>query len=276
MVPIGATAREVSNSERAAIRARFDLPADALLVASFGILHMTKMNVEAIEAFAGVARAVPSALFAFVGHDLMGGQAREKAAELGLLDRVRFLGRQDDRAFADLIAATDLGVSLRLPPTNGETSAALMDLLGCGSPHDRHRRRDVSPSYPDAIVRKVRWDADGPSGLAAAMLGLATDDRAREALGRAASRHVARAALLGDRGGGLCRRHRGSSRRGPGAAGHARNRPVGRRGGRPHAGRHRHAGGPVAGEPGPGHRPPRPQPRRAPAAARPRRRVRPL
>ena len=147
------------------------------------------MNVEAIEAFAAVARAVPSAIFAFVGHDLGGGQAREKADELGLLDRIRFLGRQDDAAFADLIAASDLSVSLRLPPTNGETSAALMDLLGAGVPTIV---TDVGTfaGFPDAIVRKVRWDGDGPAALAAAMLGLATDREARERLGRAAAWHV--------------------------------------------------------------------------------------
>jgi len=189
VVPMGATVREITPEVRAAIRARFDLPADALVFASFGILHMTKMNAEAIEAFAGVARAVPSALFAFVGQDLMAGQAREKAAELGLLDRVRFLGRQPDAAFADLIAAADIGVSLRLPPTNGETSAALMDLLGCGVPTIA---TDVGTfaGYPDAILRKVRWDADGPDALARVMLELATDRGARETLGRSAARHV--------------------------------------------------------------------------------------
>lgn len=190
VVPMGGTVRDVSPAQRAAIRARFDLPADALILASFGILHMTKLNVEALDAFAEVARAIPSALFVFAGQDLMFGQARARAEALGLLDRVRFLGRQPAADFADLIAAADIGVSLRLPPTNGETSAALLDLVGSGVPT---LVTDVGTfaEYPDSAVVKVRWDADGPARLAAAMLRLATDRRAREDLGRSAAAYVA-------------------------------------------------------------------------------------
>ena len=189
VVRMGATIREISPDERRSIRARFELPQAALIVASFGILHLTKMNVQALDAFSGVARAVPSALFVFVGEDLMFGQARARAEELGLLDRVRFLGRQSGADFAALIAAADLGVNLRLPPTNGETSAALMDMLGRGVPTIVTDVGTFS-GYPDSAVRKIRWDGDGPDRLAATMLSLAIDREEREALGRTAISHA--------------------------------------------------------------------------------------
>ena len=47
---------------------------------------------------------------------------------------MRFLGRPSDEDFLGLIDAVDLGVSLRRPPTNGETSGALLHLLRSGVP----------------------------------------------------------------------------------------------------------------------------------------------
>ncbi|HWE35892.1 MAG TPA: glycosyltransferase [Isosphaeraceae bacterium] len=189
VVPMGGAVVEVAAEARAATRARFGLPADAVLFGSFGILHMNKMNVEAIEAFATIAAEVPAASLVFVGQDLGHGEARRRAFELGLADRVRFLGRQPAGEFAGLIGAMDVGVSLRLPPTNGETSAALLDMLGRGLPTIVTDVATFS-GYPDSAVRKVRWDADGPSALAAALRELARDAHARATLGDAAKGYV--------------------------------------------------------------------------------------
>ena len=125
VVPMGATPRRVTAEHRSATRARFGLPTDALLLGSFGILSQGKMNVEAIQAFHALRDELPpSTLLIFVGRDWENGEARDEAARLELDGRVRFLGRQDDEAFADLIATTDIGIALRRPPTYGETSAA--------------------------------------------------------------------------------------------------------------------------------------------------------
>src|SRR5207248_6371 len=65
VIPMGASARVVTAEHRAAIRARFGLPAAALIFGSFGFLSMGKMNLETIAAFATVARTIPSALLMF-------------------------------------------------------------------------------------------------------------------------------------------------------------------------------------------------------------------
>ena len=44
-------AADVPAEERAAIRARFGIPPDALMVASFGFIHPDKMSPEALDAF---------------------------------------------------------------------------------------------------------------------------------------------------------------------------------------------------------------------------------
>ncbi|MHC5543275.1 glycosyltransferase family 4 protein, partial [Singulisphaera rosea] len=164
MIPHGIKPMKVSASRQAEIRDRFDIPQNALLVASFGFIHPDKMNPEALEAFGEVARLDPSALFFLVGEDNDGGIARRHAASLGLLDRVRFVGRTSIEDFADLASVTDLGINLRKPPTNGETSGALLYLLSAGIPTIVTDVGTFS-DYPSEVVYKVRWESQGIDGL---------------------------------------------------------------------------------------------------------------
>ena len=189
VIPLATVPRGRTAVERAAIRDRFALPPDALVVASIGFIHPDKLVNEAIEAFQPLADADPSALFVCVGDECDGGAARQHACALGLAERVRFLGRQPAADYADLIAATDVGVNLRRPPTNGETSAALLDLLATGV---ATIVTDVATfaDYPETVVRKVRWDDRGPDELRRALGSLASDRTARQALGSAAQAHV--------------------------------------------------------------------------------------
>lgn len=190
VIPHGSEAAVVAPERRAETRSRFGLPQDALIVGSFGYLTEGKMNEEALAAFASLAREEPRALYLFVGQDYAGGAARRAASELGILDRVRFLGRQPAEAFEALQAVVDIGISLRRPPTYGETSGALLHLLRHGVATIVN---DVGTfaDYPDSVVRKVRMDAEGVPGLTAALMGLARDDSRRRDLGRSARRHVA-------------------------------------------------------------------------------------
>src|SRR5262249_15844197 len=149
----------VDPNRRSTTRARFGLPTDALILGSFGILASGKMNVEAIDAFAAVADELPNALLVFVGQDWENGEARTRVEARGLGAPVRFLRHQTDDDFADLIAATDIGVSLRRPPTYGETSGALLDLLRHGVPAIVTEVATFA-DYPDDAVLKVRCDAD--------------------------------------------------------------------------------------------------------------------
>ncbi len=189
VIPHGIHPRRASNAARAAIRERFHLPQDALLVSSFGFIHPDKMSPQALDAFVTIARDVPGALFVFVGEEADGGEVRRHATSLGLNDRVRFLGRQPAEAFAELISVTDVGVNLRLPPTNGETSGALLNLLASSV---ATVVTDVATfsDYPEGVVRKVRWETEGAEGLLRAMHGLSTNREAREALGQSAWSYV--------------------------------------------------------------------------------------
>jgi glycosyltransferase involved in cell wall biosynthesis len=188
-VAFGAAALDPSAEQRKAIRARFKLPQEALVIASLGVIHPTKMNVETITAFAPLARAIPEALLVFVGHEADNGEARREVMELGLQHRVRFLGHHPADVLAKLAAIVDIGICLRRAPTNGETSGALMELLRLGVATIVSDVGSFS-DYPDSVVRKHRWDSDGLGGLTRALRELAEDRPRREVLARAAWRYV--------------------------------------------------------------------------------------
>jgi glycosyltransferase involved in cell wall biosynthesis len=192
VIRLGADPSGIDPAERAATRARFGLPADALVFGSFGILTQGKMFEEAIRAFDAIADELPGALLVFVGADWEDGAAQALARGLGREGRIRFLGRQPDAHFEALVRAADVGVMLRRPPTYGETSAALLDLMRHGVPAIVTDVATFS-DYPDDAVRKVRLGADGSGldGLVAAMRELAGDGARRAALGAAARRLVA-------------------------------------------------------------------------------------
>lgn len=190
-VPLGADPEPITPGERRAARARFGLRADALVFASLGFLAWGKMNEEAIEAFATVAAAHPDAAFVFLGQDGDDGRAAARGASLGLAGRVRFLGRGPVEDLRAVVAAADVGVNLRRAPTNGETSATLLDFLRRGVPtivSDVDSFRDE----PDDVVVRVRWHDEGMPGLVRAMGRLADDPDFRDRVGSAALAHVGR------------------------------------------------------------------------------------
>jgi glycosyltransferase involved in cell wall biosynthesis len=190
VVPLGSRARPISTDlERGAARERLGLPRDAVIIATIGANTPEKMGAESLDAFASVARTDAAALFIFAGEEADGGRSRARAAALGLGNRVCFLGRLSAADYAALVTAVDVGLGLRRPPTFGETSAALIDLLAAGVP-TIVTDVDTFADWPDHVVRKVRWDACGPEALDRALRTLAGNRAEREALGRAARDHV--------------------------------------------------------------------------------------
>jgi glycosyltransferase involved in cell wall biosynthesis len=190
VIPLGASAVPTTPERRERARRQFGLPDEALVIGSLGILHSTKRNVPTIEAFARVADRIPGAILVFVGEDLGFGEAAERATALGLGDRVRFFGRYPGD-LADVAAMLDIGVNLREPPTNGETSAALLDLLRTGVATVVSEVGTFA-HFPDHVVRKIRDFEGGPDAIADALMALAVDRDARETLGTAALDYVVR------------------------------------------------------------------------------------
>jgi glycosyltransferase involved in cell wall biosynthesis len=192
VIPHGAeVAPALSPAARAQLRARLKLPPDALVVGRFGVVHPAKLDVFALTAFAELARIVPDATLLVVGEEADGGLARRATEALGVSARVRFWGRPNDESFDSLMQVTDIALSLRRPPTNGETSGALLHLLRFGIPTIV---TDVGSfaEFPNHVVRKIPWpnDASGQDRLQQALLELGTNTDLRKALAGAARAQV--------------------------------------------------------------------------------------
>ena len=142
-----------------------------------------------LRAFATLARCHAPARLILVGSDSPGSGVLDRADALGVRDRVFMLGHRPIRDFRDLARSVDLGVCLRRPPTNGETSAALLTLLGAGVPTVV---TDVGTfaGYPDDVVVKVAWGDAFEAALSQTFVALARDPAAHERLSRAALAHV--------------------------------------------------------------------------------------
>jgi glycosyltransferase involved in cell wall biosynthesis len=189
VIPHGAGLCVLDAAERAAVRERFSLSPQALVISSLGIVSMTKMNLEAVEAFAAIAPEFPQAVFLLVGSDADYPDVRARVAALGIESRVRFLGRQPIEDFVALAGITDIGINLRRPPTNGETSGSLLTFLGAGVATIVNNV-DAFGSYPATVVRRIDWDAFGVRSLQSALQELARDRRLREEYGRNACEYV--------------------------------------------------------------------------------------
>jgi glycosyltransferase involved in cell wall biosynthesis len=190
VVPHGATVAPVTPERRAAIRDRYGFPRDALIVGNFGIVHPSKMNVESLRAFAALAARDPRALFLMVGTEWDDGASRAAVAGLGIASRVRFLAPKPTSAFVELVGAADIGLNLRRPPTHGESSGSLLDLLRQGIPAIVIAV-GTFVDYPDHVVRKLPWIGESSQGLLTrTLIELAENRSAREQLGTSSLKHV--------------------------------------------------------------------------------------
>jgi glycosyltransferase involved in cell wall biosynthesis len=160
------------------------------VIATFGIVGPTKQPDVVLEAFARLAEREPQAELAFVG-PVEQSEARrlaERAAALGVGDRVRLTGELDEDEFQASIARASVAVQLR-SASNGETSAAVTLCLAAGVP-TVVSAIGFARELPDDCVVKVERDA-GPDTVAEAIGALLRDHSLRSGL-RAAGVRFAR------------------------------------------------------------------------------------
>lgn len=198
-VPLPAAAATGAVLDGLAVRARYGIPQDVLLVTVFGRLTPEKRIDPAIRAVRAVAAEGMRAHLLLVGerapyYDLAADVARAGAAEL-----VTVTGYVADHDLPRVLAAADVCLCLRWPSSR-ETSAAWLRCLAAGKPTvvtDLAHTVDVAALdprdwavLPAALPETVRFPMqDGPRGHTdKAPLGSGTDEaRSPEAVGRAGS-----------------------------------------------------------------------------------------
>lgn len=171
------------------IRARFGIAPQATVIGCFGLITRQKLWPELIDAFGVLAREVPGALLLFVGEDRETGAPLRLARERGLTDRVRFLGRRSESEYDQLRAITDVGVCLRAEPTYGESSAALLDLLGAGIPTVVSAVGSFR-EFPGSVVLQVASRTEPVPPLIEGLRRLLGEPALRRQLGAAARAHI--------------------------------------------------------------------------------------
>jgi glycosyltransferase involved in cell wall biosynthesis len=152
------------------------------VVGCFGNINASKRIPQLLEAFAALRAEHPDAKLLLVGADL---DARLAELPAGV-ERIDYV---DERRLWALMGACDVCVSLRAP-TMGETSGSAIRALVLGKPLVAS---DVGwfAELPDEVALKVPVDAHEAETLGAALELLASNDRARTAMGDAARAYVA-------------------------------------------------------------------------------------
>jgi glycosyltransferase involved in cell wall biosynthesis len=183
-VPVGSPD---CGQDAADCRAVLGLPQDAFIVASFGLITRQKRVGVCIRAFSRLRRLLPSALLLLVG-DVSPHYDLQSVLEGGLGEGVIVTRRVSMKAFLRYMAAADLAVNLRYP-TAGETSAAVIRLLGMGKPVIVSNVGSFA-DYPDDCCAKVDVDDTEGDMLYEMMRTLATDEGLRRQMGANARHHI--------------------------------------------------------------------------------------
>jgi glycosyltransferase involved in cell wall biosynthesis len=118
-----------SPEQRAALRARFHIPADARVLLYVGRLAPEKALPDLLAGFAKAAAADPRARLIFAGDGPLRETLECQARQLGLADRVRFPGRIDPNHIPDWLRAADLFALVS--PGEG-FSCALVEAMSAG------------------------------------------------------------------------------------------------------------------------------------------------
>jgi glycosyltransferase involved in cell wall biosynthesis len=147
--------------DRAAMREFVGAAPDEVVVMHLGFLTPDKGLGELVGALAGVLRTGVRARLVVVGEGASRAVLQEAAEALEVSQAVTFSGWLDSEHLVRVPAAADLGVVLR-SPSAGETSAAALRFLACGTPVAVTGVRQFL-EWPESAAPRV---TPGPSAMA--------------------------------------------------------------------------------------------------------------
>lgn len=191
-VPLHLSLAGLPTTNRAEARRLLGIDAADFVVATFGFLTEAKRLPVLLRAFARWRAELPRARAERARLQLVGELSPHydfgRAAPPDLRAGVEVVGRLPLDRFLLHMAACDVAVNLR-HPTAGETSAALVRLLGLGTPVVVSRAGAFA-EIPDGCCAKVDLDEHEEELLLATLRALAADDGLRASMGENARRYV--------------------------------------------------------------------------------------
>lgn len=142
--------------DQASIRQKLQLPPQAFVVCSFGIVGPHKLHHELLDAFLGSALAKdPNTFLVFVGANETGPYGQrllEKINQSDISSRIRITGWTDVQDYQNYLMVADLGVQLRTL-SRGETSAAVLDCMVHGIPTIVNANGSMADLDPSSVWR---------------------------------------------------------------------------------------------------------------------------
>ena len=174
---------------RQAARRELGLDEDGLYVGSFGFIVPSKQVEPLLDVFAELLPQFPNARLIFVGEPLEWYDPTPLIEQRGLADKVTITGYLPFSTWYTTMAAMDLAANLRYP-TLGETSAAVLRLLGEGVPTVVS---DVGwyAELPDDCVVKIGVGEEMRADLRLAITDLLSAPELRAHLGQRSRAYVA-------------------------------------------------------------------------------------
>lgn len=174
------------NKERAAQREALGWPAGDFIIGSVGRLVPIKNHATLLRAVARVLSQVPQLTLALVGDGPLDGELKTLADELGIGDRISFLGYRDD--VPNLLNAMDV---LVLPSLREGMPNAVLEAMACGLPVIASEVGGASEILRDGengfLVRPTDIEQ-----LSQYLYQLALSPERRRAMGAAGRRYVER------------------------------------------------------------------------------------
>jgi N-acetyl-alpha-D-glucosaminyl L-malate synthase BshA len=162
----------------AAMRPQFAGPDEKLLV-HLSNFRPVKRILDVVETFARVARAVPSRLL-LIGDGPDRSAAERLALQLGIQDRIHFLGKQDN--VNELLPLADL---MLMPSEMESFGLAALEAMACGVPAIATRVGGVPELIDDGINGRL-FEVGDVEGMSQAAIALLTDEPARQRMAEAA------------------------------------------------------------------------------------------
>jgi glycosyltransferase involved in cell wall biosynthesis len=163
--------------DRSKMKAELHIPPDDLVVGTVGRLTPVKGQIHLIEAAAKVLEVRPDSTFVFLGDGELQPELRERAAVLGMADRIRFPGWRPDTA-----AVMSVFDVFALPSLNEGMGRVLIEAMALSKPIIASRIGGIT----DLIIHGKNGLLVPPrdaGAIAEAILALLGDESRRKAMG---------------------------------------------------------------------------------------------